>query len=771
MVRSRRFCLLVGIVTIGLHFEIVGPLPDARAAAKPNIVMIVADDAGYNDVHFDSSLLTSAATTAETPNLDALAGQSVVMRQGYSASPLSTAARAGLLSGVAPSRYGVEGDLPNDINNTFGLPHNQTLLPAYLKGLNYQTMAIGKWHEGYVSGGPNGNRPLDMGFDGFYGYLSGSRSYGKDTTPSNLLLDGNTSVENTWQTPAPYLTDALGNKAVQYIGQHAADAQPFFLYTALPAPHSPYQYIQADYDHFSNITNTAQRAIAAQMLDMDRQIGNIQNALKDPNHDGNTSDSIYDNTIIVFVSDIGGGNLAYLPNTPYRGYQGQTWDGGIRVPYLIKAPGLQAEIYNSPVSTYDLLPTLYSAAGGDASQLTTDGTNIMPYLSNAQAGNPHAELVWRSRGAWAIRKGDLKLEHPDATQPNTNALFDMAAHPTEPVGFNILSAGDPPTKAKIAELYRDFTNWEAAQAKPLYGAQGANDRNKFDGFVFRTDLAATTNWSTAGAWTESGNRAHTVTMNVDDAYSNDVVQFLTRDDASYTANNDMTRMSGLTYMLNQVRLFGSFSGGSAQSGTINGNPLLFVKSLSGQAARIQLDATAAGGQVFTFNLNNELQLNNDLEISGDGTQNFVMGGVIREYYDSHDPTNVTPHNVTKTGTSSVTLTANNSFKGALTITGGQVHVNGAAAAISAATGIVIGNAGTLVLDSGSITVPMIDNGLPGDYNHDQQVNAADYTLWRDGFGQSGAGLVADGNGDGTVNQEDYDLWRAGFGATAGGASS
>src|SRR5882672_5161451 len=181
-----------------------------------------------------------AATTAETPNLDALAAQSMVMRQGYSASPLSTAARAGLLSGVAPSRYGVEGDLPNDINNTFGLPHNQTLLPAYLKGLSYQTMAIGKWHEGYTAGV---NRPLDMGFDGFYGYLSGSRSYGKDTSPSNLLLDGNTSVENTWQTPAPYLTDALGNKAVQYINNHAADENPFFLYTALPAPHSPYQYI------------------------------------------------------------------------------------------------------------------------------------------------------------------------------------------------------------------------------------------------------------------------------------------------------------------------------------------------------------------------------------------------------------------------------------------------------------------------------------------------------------------------------------------------
>ncbi len=117
----------------------------------------------------------------------------------------------------------------------------------------------------------------------------------------------------------------------------------------------------------------------------------------------------------------------------------------------------------------------------------------------------------------------------------------------------------------------------------------------------------------------------------------------------------------------------------------------------------------AGTADFTFNLNNELQLYDDLTIAGEGTQNFVIGGQIRDMYEPQDPTTTTPHNVTKTGTSSVTLTANNTFKGGLTINGGQVHVNGASAAISAASKITIGNFGTLVLDSGSITVPLIDN--------------------------------------------------------------
>jgi hypothetical protein len=98
-----------------------------------------------------------------------------------------------------------------------------------------------------------------------------------------------------------------------------------------------------------------------------------------------------------------------------------------------------------------------------------------------------------------------------------------------------------------------------------------------------------------------------------------------------------------------------------------------------------------------------------------------------------------------------------------------VHVNGASAAISAAAKITIGNAGTLALDSGSITVPTIDNALRGDYNHDHQVNAADYSVWRDSLGQTGPGLAADGNGDGTVNQADYDLWNGSFNATSGGA--
>jgi autotransporter-associated beta strand protein len=772
MIRSLGAPLLTSIGACALLFGFFGGLSVAEAAAKPNIVMIVADDAGYNDFGFDAAL-TGQSTLGQTPNLDALANDphSVVMKQGYTSGLLSTTARAGLLSGEAPNRYGVEENLPNNVTSPFGLPASVKILPSYLKDQGYETMGVGKWDVGYTTGV---NRPLDKGFDGFYGYLSGSRGYYADNAPSNVLLDGNTNVESVWRTQGDtsaydptkgrYLTDALGEKAVDYINTHAADNQPFFLYTALPAPHAPADYKTADFTHFNGTgISASEQPIAAQMLDMDRQVGNILSEL--------TTKGIDNNTIVVFVNDTGAPQgYSYNPNNPFRGNKGTAYDGGIRIPYIIKAPGLTHETYNSPVSTYDLLPTLYAAAGGNPSTLTTDGTNIMPYLTGAQQGDPHGELFWRNRGVWAVRKGDWKLERPDGGSPSVFGFYNMATTPTEPGGAsNLIGASDTPTKTKIAELFRDLTGWEATLAKPLYGVLGADDRNKFDQFVFNNRLAASANWSAAGQWAESGNRTHTVTMNVDDAYANDAIEFLTRDDASYTANNDMTRMSGQTYMLNQLQLGGSFGASQAQSGAITGLPLLFVNSLSGQTPKIQLDATTTSQANFTFNLNNELQLYNDLEIAGNGTQNFVIGGAIRDYYDSHDPNNTTPHSVTKSGTSSVTLTANNSFKGSLAITGGQVHVSGASGQISAASRIVIGSAGMLALDGGSITVPTIDNALPGDYNHDHQVNTADYTIWRSSFGQTGVGLPADGNGDGVVNQTDYDIWNSDVGATTGGA--
>jgi autotransporter-associated beta strand protein len=184
----------------------------------------------------------------------------------------------------------------------------------------------------------------------------------------------------------------------------------------------------------------------------------------------------------------------------------------------------------------------------------------------------------------------------------------------------------------------------------------------------------------------------------------------------------MVRISRQTFMLNQLRLSGNFTDGTSRQGTINGNALLFVKSLTGQLPQIALDATASGTPAnFNFSLQNELQLLDDLEITGNGTQSFVIGGNIRDFYVPTAPLSVVdlitvPHNVRKSGSSQVILTGNNTFGGVLTVDGGQVIVNGSSAAIDGAAGIEIGSAGSVTLVNGTIAVDWLDNSSGGSFN-------------------------------------------------------
>jgi autotransporter-associated beta strand protein len=683
----------------------------ANAATQPNIIVIVSDDGGYNEFGFNAAVSgpggTPTPNVAVTPNLDMLAQQSVVARQAY-VQPVCGVSRAAFLTGVYNNRLGIEENLGQDVNEQFGFAAGQQTIASRLKDLGYNTGMVGKWHEGYVAGV---NQPTDLGFDEYFGFLSGARQYYADALPSNAMLRGKTNVEGIWRTEGDtskydpvrgrYTTDAFGEESVNFINNHAHDANPFFLYTAFNSPHTPFAVKTSDYNQpqVAQIADPTKRTLAAMIYGMDRNVGDMMAAL--------TANGIRDNTIIVFLNDNGGLNTD--DNSPLRGFKGLAYEGGTRVPFMIQMPGVQPGVYNSPISGLDLVPTLINAAGGDASQISTDGVDLAPYLSGAQGGVPHQELFTRYRSVWSVRKGDFKLENSDDASKGFFTIFNVANDPAETTNL----IGSSQYWPKMAELFRDLTGWEAALPKPQYGVLGADDRNKFDHFVFRNDLAATSNWSDANVWKESGNLSHNVTMLIDDAYANDIIEFTTRDSASYTANNNMTRMTGLVYMLNQVQFTGNFNGGTAQSGTLTGKPVLFVKDLNGQAPRIQLDATSGGAASFTFNLNNEVQLFDDLTITGNGTQQFVINGQIRDYYENRDPTITTPHNVTKSGISNVTLTANNTFRGSFTINGGQVHVNGASAAISGASGISVANGATLALDNGSISVPIIDNAAGG----------------------------------------------------------
>jgi autotransporter-associated beta strand protein len=380
---------------------------------------------------------------------------------------------------------------------------------------------------------------------------------------------------------------------------------------------------------------------------------------------------------------------------------------------IIKAPGLTAGVYDEPVMSIDLVPTFVNAAGGDSTTIATDGVDLLPFLEGEVAGSPHEVMFWRgSDGRYAVRKGKWKLMLPSASA--SSRLSD-------------LEFGEPDTfyssqPEVVADLARELTFWEATIKKPMWGPLGDDMFNEFDHFVYRTDLSTTSNWSTDGNWTQAGTSANAKLMK-QDAYANAVLEFGVRNDASYVANNDMTRSTKYTFMLNELRFTGDYAGADDTSGTITGNALLLVNGLAGQPATIRNEATSSSDSQFRFNINVELQLLNDLVFDGDGTQPIVVSSTIRDYYE--------PRGVIKTGNSEVALAGNNLFTGALNILEGRLS----------ATNL----SGNLHVEGGTFSVTSITN-VAGNYT--QSGGALEITL-----GESSSQLVVGGSANlgGRVN--------------------
>jgi autotransporter-associated beta strand protein len=637
------------------------------ANAAPNIVVIMSDDAGYNDFGFMADL-HGTTTDIQTPNLDALAAGGTIISQGYVAAGICSPSRAAFLTGRYGQRFGFEDNPSNQPGNTQGLEAGHQLVSHHLKNLGYTTGAIGKWHLGEVD---DVNRPLDMGFDEFYGFFGGGRPFWPGYGDSQRAMRrGDVSIETQWGSEGDtnrydpvkgrYLTDALGEEAADFINRHAADDEPFYLHVALNAPHSPLQAKQSDLDMFPDIVDPERKLIAAMTYGLDRAVGDITNAL--------AANGIDDETVVIFMNDNGGTDTAPHDNYPLRGSKGSMWEGGIRVPMFVKAPGVNPGVYDAPVVSLDLIPTLINMAGGDASQLDTDGVDLSPYLEGETAESPHEVMFWRGvDGRFAVRKGDWKLTRPGTA--TFARLHNLAMDPDEGSYYN---AAYPDV---VAELRRDLTNWEVTLEKAQWGSLGNTTYiNPFDRFVFN---GTTGNWSNTSAWLKEGTTTP-ATLRQWDSYANAVLEFRVRNDASYTSTNNMVRATQLTFMLNELRFTGDYTGIGERSGTISGNALLLVNSLEGAPATIRNDATSSSSSKFVFNIDIELQLYDDLVFEGDGTQPLVVNGTIKEYYESRG--------VTKRGTGRVLLAGNNLFTGDLLVEEGSVTTDNLTGALVIAGG-------------------------------------------------------------------------------------
>ncbi len=384
-----------------LALLIVAPLLHAQTtptSTRPNVVLIMTDDVGYADFGVYGS------TDIRTPNIDRLAREGVKFTDFYSNGPTCTPTRAGLISGRYQQRVVLERPLSGvtTVDSSLGLPANGRSLPQMLKNGGYTTALIGKWHLGYRSQySPNAH-----GFDYFYGFKSGYVDYYQHTDgagkPDFFENEKPISVSG-------YTTDLITDRSIRFMAENKA--RPFFIDVAYTAAHWPYQvpnspsHARDNARHLTPFDSaTSTRAEYAAILERaDFGVGRILRALD--------SLGLRRNTIVIFTNDNGGEWLAR--NTPFFHHKGTVWEGGIRVPAIIRWPGRIApgRVTSQVALTMDLHASILSAAGINADSSRLDGIDLFPILEGRAPSVPRT-VFWRVTGQrpqTAVRSGDWKL--------------------------------------------------------------------------------------------------------------------------------------------------------------------------------------------------------------------------------------------------------------------------------------------------------------------------------------------------------------------------
>lgn len=432
------------------------------AAPPPNILFIVADDMGYADCG------VQGCRDVPTPNIDSLAKDGLRFTDGYVTGAVCSPTRAALMTGrhqlrdgvadwIAPGRPGLNAGVPT--------------VADYLKKAGFSTAIIGKWHLGEQEP----CNPLNRGFDEFFGFIGGGHVYlpkpnGKGEYNAPILRNRQPINEQR------YLTDAFGEEAVAFIARRRDATKPFFLYLAFNAVHCPLEAAEEYLQRFAAIHDKQRRTYAGMLSAMDQAIGNVLKAVRDA--------GIEEKTLIYFISDNGGPITRNAPNaslnTPLRGGKGETWEGGIRVPFILKWSGrLKAgATFSQPVTQMDVTATVLALAGAEVdARWPIDGVNLMPFLTAPEKGGvPHQMLCWEYGPQWSIRQGQWKLTYawPDKTAKTPIlGLYDLSRDISESVD---LSAAQP---ERVKQLQADWTRWRnqvgGSQTAPAVKSIDVND--------------------------------------------------------------------------------------------------------------------------------------------------------------------------------------------------------------------------------------------------------------------------------------------------------
>lgn len=413
---------------------------------RPNIVVIVSDDAGYNEFSMHGSAI------CPTPRIDSIAKHGVRFSNGYVSGSVCSPTRAGLLTGRYQTFFGHEFNIPPVYSDENGLPLSETTIADGLRGGGYRTIALGKWHLGYA---PKFH-PMQRGFTDYYGFLQGARSYFPLTPPTQLnqlLRDREPQQPEDFG----YMTDELAHAAVEYI-KDSRDT-PFFMYLAFNATHTPLHTLPEDEAAAEKLSSKSVK-IRAMTIALDRAVGAVI--------DGLSQQGLLDNTLLVFVNDNGG--AAGHDNAPLRGQKGQTWEGGIRVPFAMQWPAKlpRGLVYDHPVIALDIFPTAMAAAGVAVDEhLHLSGVNLLPHLTGDTTARPHQTLYWKNGDKWAVRDGDLKLVsgNPDQ-QGQPPALYDLTSDISEQTDLA------PARGDEVARLTALYNDWNAHTQPTLWQRGG-----------------------------------------------------------------------------------------------------------------------------------------------------------------------------------------------------------------------------------------------------------------------------------------------------------
>ncbi len=456
-----------------------GAPPSDSAASEvelpPNVIVLLADDLGYGDVSMNGSEIP-------TPRIDSIARRGVRFSSGYVTTPQCNPARAGLLSGRYPQRWGQE--LNQQVDPPIGsiqraFPLTLKTIADAMREAGYATAAVGKWHQRLEPG----YHPLDRGFDSFYGTEAGmhyaelswpGRHYGsflfwldRRINPKGPLYDGREPTELR-----EYLPLQLAREAVGFIDRN--QDRPFFLYLAFLMPHTPMEVTDEFYGRFPGVDDETKRVYSGMVSALDDAVGLVLDRLRET--------GLEERTLVIFTSDNGAAKYIDTDgshNQPLTGHKRNLYEGGIRVPLAVQWKGQLPEggTYHHPISALDIFPTAAAVAGlEDVEAYELDGTNFLPGLRGESSDAAERPLFWRFGPHAAVRQGPYKLLF---LAGGRTRLYDVDADPGESID---LSAERPEV---VRSLTRAYDSWNAELPKPPTSRSTVTTRFNGDSVVWQ----------------------------------------------------------------------------------------------------------------------------------------------------------------------------------------------------------------------------------------------------------------------------------------------